>query len=98
MTAELPYPLVHTDQTQPIVADRSSVESAAVIRDRSKDPFTRGLQGHFNFVRTRMLGDVGEGFLNHPVETGPVGVGKAIERGIDVSLNLHATRSRHFPD
>ena len=49
-------------------------------------------------MRSRMLGDVGEGLLNHPVETGPVSVGKMIERGIHVSLDLHATRSRNFSD
>lgn len=93
MTAELAYSFVHTDQTQAIAPDRSSVESAAVVCDRSNDPFTRSVQRYFNFMSSRMLGDVREGFLNHPVETSPVCVGKEIERGIYVSLDLHATRT-----
>ena len=93
MTAELPYSFVHTDQTQAIAPNGSSVESAAVVRYGSNDPFPRSLQGHFNFMRSRMFGDVREGLLNDAVETSPVSVGKEIERGIYVSLDLHATRS-----
>ena len=93
MTAQLAYSFVHPDQTQAIPADRSSVESAAVIRDGSDHPFARSLQRHFNFMRTRMFGDVREGLLNHPIETSPVSVGKAVERGIYVRRDLHATRA-----
>ena len=44
MTAEFPYPFVHTHEAQAITPDRSSVKSAAVIRDGSKDPLTHSLQ------------------------------------------------------
>jgi len=43
MAAKFPYSFVHTDQTQAIAPDRSSVESAAVIHDSSNDPFTSSL-------------------------------------------------------
>ncbi len=43
-----------------------------------------------------MLGDVCESLLNHPVETGPVGIRQSIERRIYVGLDLHSARSRNL--
>src|SRR5205809_957371 len=69
MTAQLAYSFIHTDQTQAIAPGRSSVESAAVVRNGSNHPFARSLQRHFNFMRARMFGYVRQGLLNHSVET-----------------------------
>ncbi len=92
MSTKLSYPFLHAHQAQAIAPDRYGVKSAPIIPDGSDDPTAGCLQRDFNSMRSRMLGDVGEGLLNHPVEASAVGVGKLIERGIQSSPDLHATR------
>ena len=98
MSAKLSYTFLHTHEAQAIAPQRSGVESAAVIGHGSHDPSTSCLQRDFDSMRSGMLGDIRESLLNHSVETSAVGVGKVIERGIQRSLDLYATRSRNFSD
>src|SRR5258708_7286563 len=79
MAPQLPHSLLHPHPAQALAANRGGVESTAIIHDGAGHPSSCSLQGHAHLVRSRMLGDVCEGFLNHPVETGPVSLGQKIE-------------------
>src|SRR5215831_7069759 len=68
LAAEIPYALLHADQTETAPAGLRLDEADAIVANRDGEAAGARTDCHVNCLRAGMAGAIGEGLLNNPVD------------------------------